>query len=244
MFAGHVPNLDRAAAICDALGLEFYIGPKRRTLDRLDVDAAALTLADMRNAIVLLVAGRAEGADVVDTFLCVYLLQVDLIDSVAVTGSTREEAAALVRRRRTLLREAETLRAELLQPRGPLEPDEARAAEETAEFVVEALRASSDEPVAEEPPAREEPPEEPQARAAWAGRCPRGRLAGRWGARSAGSRRSSRRSGCGGTQEQYAPPAGRVISWHSDGTVMSMAEERPWGGGHPLMTCNRHSRVA
>ena len=29
MLDGHIPRLDRAAEICDALGLEFYIGPPR-----------------------------------------------------------------------------------------------------------------------------------------------------------------------------------------------------------------------
>ena len=29
MLGGHVPSIDRAAEICDALGLEFYVGPVR-----------------------------------------------------------------------------------------------------------------------------------------------------------------------------------------------------------------------
>ena len=40
---GHVPSLDRAGEICDALGLELYIGPQR-TAHVLDTDRLQLAL--------------------------------------------------------------------------------------------------------------------------------------------------------------------------------------------------------
>ena len=40
---GHVPSLNRAVEICDALGLEFYIGPKRAA-HVLDTDRLQLAL--------------------------------------------------------------------------------------------------------------------------------------------------------------------------------------------------------
>ena len=33
-FEGHVSSIDRAAEICDALGLEFYVGPSHGTAQR------------------------------------------------------------------------------------------------------------------------------------------------------------------------------------------------------------------
>ena len=157
VLAGHVPRLERVAAICDALGLELYVGPKRQTLDQLDIDAAALALADMRNRIIQLANGELDGAVVVHTFLSVYFLNVSLIDSLAAMGRTREEAADLLRRRsRLLAEELETPLEELSKSLRALEPDEVRLAKEADDIVHEAISASLEKPDVEETPAPRE----------------------------------------------------------------------------------------
>ncbi|MEL6693269.1 MAG: S24 family peptidase [Pseudomonadota bacterium] len=48
VIAGRMPSLEKASAICDALGLELYLGPPRPTGDELFVDPATAGLEMIR----------------------------------------------------------------------------------------------------------------------------------------------------------------------------------------------------
>ena len=144
VLAGHVPRLDRVAAICDALGLELYVGPKRSDLEHLDVHAIALALRDMRNSIILLANGHVEGPPVVEMFVRTYKLYIDVLDrEVAAESGTREEAAERHFKRYIPNPVTEALAPELLEPR---RRSEFATAEEAIEHVTKAVREELGDP--------------------------------------------------------------------------------------------------
>ena len=149
VLAGKVPKLDRAVAICEALGLEFYVGPKRAAIADPDVYAFSLTLQGMESTIAVLDDHHVDDAAVVDLFVQTYVLYVDLIDRIAATGRTREEAAGLLRKTDRLGSRSWEPRSIGLDRRRPREPDNAPSNEEAARIVHEAMRELSAKPTDE-----------------------------------------------------------------------------------------------
>ena len=84
---GHVPSLDRAGEICDALGLELYIGPQR-TAHVLDTDRLQLALEIVEGAL-------AEAGRIMSTKhkARLVLAAYDLIED----GSDAENSARVIR---------------------------------------------------------------------------------------------------------------------------------------------------
>ena len=161
VLSGHEPKLERIAAICEALGLEFYVGPGRAAFVGLDVHACALALRDMETTIALMDNDPSGDASMVDIFVRAYGLYVATIDRVAATGRTREEAAGLLRRRGQPMPPEEFLKMVGVERyRGP-EPGDLAAAEEAARIVHEALREPRAEPGAESAQPPQRPPETP-----------------------------------------------------------------------------------
>ena len=160
VLAGHMPKLDRAEAICEALGLEFYVGLKRSPLVSVDVHAFALALRDMEVTLALMDNDPSSDASVVRNFVAAYDLYVELIDRVAAPGRTREEAAKLLRQRGRPSPPDEFLEVARLKRWSPA-PDDLAAAQEAFEIVHKALRRPSEEPGAEETPPKADPAEKP-----------------------------------------------------------------------------------
>ena len=161
VLSGHEPKLERIAAICEALGLEFYVGPRRAAFVGLDVHACALALRDMETTIALMDNDPAGDASTVDLFVRAYGLYVETIDRVAATGRTREEAAGLLRRRGRPMPPEEFLKMVGVERPRFLEPGDLAAAKEAARIVHDAIREPSGEPAVKLLPPAKDQSEEP-----------------------------------------------------------------------------------
>lgn len=51
VFRGRSPSVDRAAEICESLGLEFYIGPPRTEIPSIDLDRLSLAIETAEEAL-------------------------------------------------------------------------------------------------------------------------------------------------------------------------------------------------
>lgn len=157
VLGGTEPKLERIAAICEALDLEFYIGPKRDTFAGLDPYAFALALRHMETTIALMMVGEVNDADMLAYFARVYELQLYVLERVVAAGRSREEAAALIGKRVALLPPEQVLADnDIIERRRALRGDA-----EAIAVVDEALRAGAEGPGAEEAIPKTDPAEKP-----------------------------------------------------------------------------------
>ena len=157
VLAGKVPKLDRAVAICDALGLELHIGPKREALAGLDPVAFALALRHMETMITAMMVGEVGDEEILAYFAGIYDLQLYLLERVVAAGHSREEAAALIGKRIAPRTPEQALAdTDILKRRRQLRGDP-----EALAIVKEALRAGAAEPGAEEASPKAGPTKKP-----------------------------------------------------------------------------------
>lgn len=157
VLAGKVPKLDRAVAICDALDLELYIGPKREAFSGLDPLAFALALRHMETTIALMMVGEVNDADMLAYFARVYELQLYLLERVVAAGHSREEAASLIGKRDVAAPPEQVLAdTDIIERRRALRGDA-----EAITVVDEALRAGAEGPGAEEASPKTGPAKKP-----------------------------------------------------------------------------------
>lgn len=157
VLAGKVPKLDRAVAICQALDLELYIGPKREAFSGLDPLAFALALRHMETMIAAMMVGEVGDAEILPYFAGVYDLQLYLLERMVAAGHSREEAAALIGKRDVSTPPDQRPElSEFMERRRALRGDA-----EAIAVVDEALRAGVAEPGAEEATPKTDPARKP-----------------------------------------------------------------------------------